>query len=105
MNDKHIGNGSTVIFQSITSDEVSKGRPAPDMIFKAMQSAGISDARQVIKIGDTPSDIKAGKKANCLLSMAVGNGSHTAEQLLPFEPDLMLKSLRDLENILLEKVS
>lgn len=40
-----------------------KGRPYPYMIFKNMEALGIKSVRNVLKIGDTVSDIKEGKNA------------------------------------------
>lgn len=39
------------------------GRPYPYMIFKNMQTLGIMSVEQVMKVGDTISDIKEGKNA------------------------------------------
>lgn len=48
----------------VTPEDVGgKGRPAPYMIFRNMQLLGIEDVRQVIKVGDTASDMKEGKNA------------------------------------------
>src|SRR6478609_5001077 len=35
---------------TVTSDEVERGRPHPDMVRKAMRDLGISDARHVAKV-------------------------------------------------------
>ena len=40
-----------------------KGRPYPYMIYKNMEALGISSAEDVVKVGDTISDIKEGKHA------------------------------------------
>ena len=84
-----------VIDCSVASDEVSRGRPHPDLIFKAMHLLGISHADQVICIGDTPSDIRSGRAAGCLLSLGVTNGSHAVDELEQEENDGLLASLRD----------
>lgn len=39
------------------------GRPYPYMIFKNIEALGIQDVREVMKIGDTVSDIREGKNA------------------------------------------
>lgn len=80
----------------IASDEVPQGRPAPFMIEKAMAAFGIADARQVVKIGDTPVDLKEGRNAGCRLSLGVVNGSHTREELAEVDHDGLLDSVRDL---------
>ena len=37
----------------ITADDVTNGRPAPDMITLAMDKFGIEDSKQVLKAGDS----------------------------------------------------
>jgi len=76
---------SEIIDCSIASDEVAAGRPAPFMVFKAMELCGISDVRTVIKIGDTPSDLGEGKNAGCKYTYGITNGTHSYEQLNVFE--------------------
>ena len=89
---------------SVASDEVANGRPHADMIRKAMQTLSISDRKTVINIGDTPSDIQSGKNAGCLLSCCVTNGTHTSEQLAPFEADRSFGSMLDFRNWLERKL-
>lgn len=93
LNNSYIGNGHSIINMSITSDEVSSGRPAADMIHKAMQQFNITDPKRVIKIGDTPSDIQSARNADCLYALAVGNGTHSPEQLEVHQPDTILNDL------------
>ena len=51
-----------------------KGRPYPYMIFKNMMALGLSDVHNVIKVGDTVSDIKEGKAAG-VWSVGIVDGS------------------------------
>ena len=87
---------------SVTSDEVQHGRPEPDMIRRAMQILQVSDRKSVINIGDTPSDIQSGRNAGVLYTCCVTNGTHSASQLMPLNPDLAFASLHDMK-IWLEK--
>ena len=48
-----------------TPDQVGHGRPYPYMIWKNLMEFGLSDPREVVKVGDTPADIDEGKAANC----------------------------------------
>lgn len=41
----------------VASDQVPMGRPAPYMIFRAMESLGIFPSRNIVKVGDTKVDI------------------------------------------------
>jgi len=76
-----LGWSSTVIDFSVASDEVAHGRPRPDLIYRAMAMADVSDAARVAKIGDTPSDIEEGLAARCGCVVGVTYGTHTREQL------------------------
>lgn len=69
---------------SITSDEVKRGRPHPDMIQALMARLHVKDTKEVAKIGDTPSDLEEGTNAECGMVVGVTKGSHTREQLQPY---------------------
>ena len=66
---------------SVASDEVENGRPYPDMIVKAMRRFDIEEGNQVVKVGDTPADMKQGKNAGCLLTIGVSSGAFTSDEL------------------------
>jgi phosphonatase-like hydrolase len=70
-----------VIDADVTSDEVPRGRPHPDMIRQLMARLGTTDARRVAKVGDTRADLEEGTNAGCGLVIGVTTGSFTAEQL------------------------
>jgi phosphonatase-like hydrolase len=93
-------NDRQLIDLTVTSDEVSRGRPHPDMVHKAMRDLGVSDAKRVAKVGDTPSDLDEGNNAGCGLVVGVTGGSHTAEQLRPFRHTHLIGSVRELPKIL-----
>jgi phosphonatase-like hydrolase len=80
----------------IASDEVEAGRPKPFMIQTLMQRAGITDAKEVVKIGDTEVDVNEGRNAGCALVIAVTTGAFTKEQLLPYHPDHIIDDLSQL---------
>jgi HAD superfamily hydrolase (TIGR01509 family) len=50
----------------VTGDDVDRGKPDPEMIIKACKSLGL-DPSEVIVVGDTRSDVLAGKSAGCLV--------------------------------------
>jgi phosphonatase-like hydrolase len=80
----------------IASDEVKEGRPQPFMIQALMQRAGIEDAKEVLKIGDTEVDINEGRNAGCSLVVAVTTGAFTKDQLAPYKPDYIIDNLSQL---------
>ena len=46
----------------VTSDDVDRGKPNPDIVLKACKNLGIEPA-EVVMVGDTGSDVEAGKSA------------------------------------------
>ena len=78
---------------SISSDEVIASRPAPFMIFRAMELCNVTDVRKIIKIGDTPSDLSEGKNAGCKFSFGITNGTHTKKELEKYENDGLVENL------------
>ena len=90
---QRIGTLGSLIDVSIASDEVLNGRPKPDMILKAMGLLGFSNPEKVIAIGDTPSDLIAGKAAKCGKTFGVTNGTHSESQLVEYNNDGLFSSL------------
>jgi phosphonatase-like hydrolase len=73
---------ANLIDASVTSDEVERGRPFPDMIFRAMELTGVKDVKCVAKVGDTSSDLQEGNSAGCALVIGVTTGAFSKEELL-----------------------
>ena len=80
----------------VCSSDVLRGRPAPYMIFKAMQHLDILDVHQVMKIGDSPADLEEGYNAGCGEVIGVLSGAHTAVTLGPCRHTRLLPSVADL---------
>jgi phosphonatase-like hydrolase len=66
---------------SVTSDEVVKGRPYPDMIYRAMELTGVTDVESVAKVGDTMSDLQEGTAAGCTWVIGVTTGAYSHDEL------------------------
>ncbi len=87
---------------SMSAEEVSRGRPAPYMIFRLMEITGVTDVGRVAKVGDTPTDIREGHSAGCGLVVAVTYGTHSRARLesethaAPFELADSIEGVRDL---------
>jgi phosphonatase-like hydrolase len=77
----------------ITATDVRQSRPHPDMILLAMQRAGITDAREVAKIGDSVIDIEEGINAGASLNIGITTGAHTREQLESAKPNYIIDNL------------
>ena len=64
----------------ICGDDVKLGRPAPYMIFRAMELTGVGSVHEVLNVGDTVSDLQAAHNAGVAISVAVLSGAHKREQ-------------------------
>jgi phosphonatase-like hydrolase len=91
----------TVIDADVTSDEVPRGRPHPDMIRHLMRCLGIHDARSVAKVGDTRADLEEGTNAGCALVIGVMTGSFSREQLQACPHTHILESVAEVPALLL----
>ena len=80
----------------VASDQVERGRPAPDMIHLAMTRAGVTDAAHVGTVGDTPRDLESGLAAGCGLIVGVGHGTHDRAELTGYAGTIILDDLDDL---------
>lgn len=80
----------------LTSSDVKRGRPHPDMIQKAMKEFNIKNPKYVLKAGDSEIDIEEGKNAGCGITVGVLSGAQTKEQLEQIKPDYILNSIKDL---------
>lgn len=85
----------TVVFSS----DVARGRPAPYMIFRAMERLDVQDVRRVMKIGDSPADLEEGFNAGCGEVIGVLSGAHTAATLGPCRHTRLLASVADLPSL------
>ena len=84
----------------VTADDVTLGRPHPDMILKAMNDLGVTDAQMVLKAGDSIIDIEEGKNAECGVTVGVTTGAQTFEQLASAEPTFVLNELVSLKDLI-----
>lgn len=84
---------------AITSDDVQKGRPAPELIQVAMDRAGVTDPAEVLAAGDTELDLAAGMNAGAQYVIAVSTGAQSAEHLSTF-PHTHVCDVRDLPELL-----
>lgn len=65
----------------VGSDEVERGRPAPDLIHEAMRRLGITDPATIAYAGDTPADILSGLAAGCGRVYGLTCGAHDWAEL------------------------
>ncbi len=65
----------------VCGDDVRQGRPAPDLIFRAMEAVGVDNVQQVANIGDTTLDLEAGHNAGVRWNIGVLSGAHDRQSL------------------------
>ncbi|MDB5240610.1 MAG: phosphatase [Spirosoma sp.] len=100
LNEQRVGGPDHIIQASVASDEVSRGRPYPDLIERAMLLLRVSNPKAVVNIGDTPSDLLSGRAAGVALNLGVTNGTHSASQLGAYPHDFLLESLTELPGVI-----
>jgi len=73
-------------------------KPFPDMVYAVLRDLKLN-RDEVIMVGDTVEDIKAGKAAGVDV-YALGNGYHPLEKLMRERPRRILRELRNLPKVL-----
>lgn len=82
----------------VSIEDISNGKPAPDMIIAAASKLNLSIA-DCIAVGDTPYDIQAAKAAKCKV-IAVLTGGYSPQILKKYYPDFILPSIIEIPKIL-----
>jgi len=80
----------------VTASDVSHGRPAPDMIDKAMAMTGVCNREAVAKVGDSQIDIEEGQNAGCGMTLGITTGAQSAAQLRASQPTAVIDRLPEL---------
>jgi len=80
----------------VCAEDVAHGRPAPDLIHRAMALTGITDARAVACVGDTAADLAAGAAAGVRWNLGVLGGAHDEGRLRRAPHTTIIRSLREL---------
>lgn len=65
----------------VCGDDVAHGRPAPDLVRRAMADTGVPDAARVATVGDTTLDLEAGAAAAVGWNIGVLSGAHGRDAL------------------------
>jgi phosphonatase-like hydrolase len=95
----HLGWGD-VLDVIVCNDDVSRGRPAPDLIMAAMQQLQKIDVARVASVGDTISDLEAGANAGTGWNIGVLSGAHSRDQLMTVPHTALINSVADLPSLL-----
>jgi phosphonatase-like hydrolase len=95
-----VGWDSGVVDASRCSDEVAMGRPAPYLIFRAMESTGITDVHRVVNIGDTTLDLLSAVNAGVRGNVGVLTGTQTILHLGKVQHTHIIPSVAELPELL-----
>jgi len=83
----------------VCAEEVREGRPAPYMVFRAMEIAGVKSVRAIATVGDTALDLQAGYNAGVQLNIGVLTGAHDRGILEQQPHTHILGSVAELPNV------
>ncbi len=90
-----------VVDAVVCGDDVPAGRPAPYLIFRAMEATSTCDVREVANVGDTLLDLQAGHNAGVGWNLAVLSGAHDRATLERAPHSGLIDSIADLEAVLI----
>jgi phosphonatase-like hydrolase len=87
----------------VCNEDVPKGRPAPYLVFRAMEWAGCESVHQVAVVGDTVSDLQAAYNAGARWRIGVLSGAHSEAQLRAGPPSEIIASVKELPSVFKEQ--
>jgi phosphonatase-like hydrolase len=94
-----IGWGPEAVNAVICGDDVSRGRPAPFLIFRAMEATEVINVHRVMNVGDTVLDLQAGWNAGVGKNIGVLSGAHSLEQLEKAPHTRLISSVADIPTL------
>ncbi len=95
-----LGWADGVVDAVVCGDEVKQGRPAPFLIFRAMEAAGATSVHKVANVGDTALDLQAGHNAGVRWNIGVLTGAHDRLTLAAAPHTHLLASVADVPSVL-----
>ncbi|MER7503170.1 phosphonatase-like hydrolase [Nonomuraea pusilla] len=95
-----VGWDDGVLDAVVCVDDVAAGRPAPYMIFRAMEATGVRDVGRVLTAGDTVRDLEAGTNAGAAIVAGVLTGGLDASALGAVRHTHLLPSVAAIPSLL-----
>jgi phosphoglycolate phosphatase len=80
----------------VSPADAGRGRPTPDMVLLCMLRSRISGVQSVMVVGDTASDMQAGRRAGVGQCVGVLTGTDDRARLLASGADVVMTSVADL---------
>jgi phosphonatase-like hydrolase len=97
---RQVGWNAGAVDASICSDEVPQGRPAPYLIFRAMEATRATDVQRVVNVGDTTLDLLSAVNAGVRGNVGVLTGSQTIAHLGTVRHTHIIPSVAELPRLL-----
>lgn len=94
-----LGWGDGLLDAVVCGDDVVQGRPAPYLIFRAMEAAGAGSVHRVANVGDTALDLRAGRNAGVRWNVGVLTGAHDRRRLEQEPHTHLLPSVAELPGL------
>ncbi len=95
-----VGWNAGMVDASLCSDDVARGRPAPYMIFRAMEATGVVSVQKVVNVGDTALDLLSAANAGVRGNVGVLSGSQKGDQLSRVQHTHIISSVAELPALL-----
>ncbi len=83
----------------VSADDVPRGRPAPYLVFRAMELTGCESVHRVAVVGDTVSDLEAAVNAGARWRIGVLSGAHSEAQLKSCPHTAIIPSVAELPSL------
>ncbi|TDZ94221.1 phosphonatase-like hydrolase [Mycobacteroides salmoniphilum] len=88
---------------TLAPSEAGRGRPYPDLVLTSVLRLEIDDVREVAVLGDTASDVLAGRRAGAQIVAGTLTGAHDAAQLGTAQPTHIVHSVTEFTDIVLQR--
>ncbi len=83
----------------VSPADAGRGRPAPDMVLLCALRSRVSAVQTIMVVGDTASDMQAGRRAGVGQCVGVLTGTDNATRLLAHGADAVIDSVADLPRL------
>lgn len=87
---------SDLVSLRVSPADAGRGRPAPDMLLVCALQSQVSAVRAIMVVGDTASDMQAGRRAGVGQCVGVLTGTDSEPRLIASGADAVVDSVADL---------
>lgn len=85
---------------ALTTDDVPRGFPSPDLALAAMLRVGVADVREIMMVHATGAGVECGRSAGASVVAGVLTGPHAAARLTAAGATHIIETVADLPRIL-----